>query len=330
MSRASHRVDVVIPTYNGRQYLDGCLRALRRQTFGDFAILVVDDGSTDGTVEFVGERYPEARVVRLPRNSGLARACNVGVAATSAEFVALLNNDTEPEPGWLGALVAALDAAPRAGSAASKLLLFDRRDTLHSAGDNVAVSGMPKNRGVWQVDRGQFDAARTVFGPCAGAALYRRHLLESVADPTGKPFDEDLFMYCEDVDLNWRALRSGFRCVFAPTARVYHRLSATGGGPLASYYTARNTLLVLAKNMPAALFWRYWPHIVAAQVGRASAAAAHWRGAAARATLRGLLVGLLLVPRFALKRKNGKWDRAAIERVDALLVHPGARKPSAT
>lgn len=320
MTAGLHRVDVIVPTFNGRELLGECLRALRRQQFASFAVTVVDDGSTDGTAEFVREQFPEIQVVNLTGNAGLARACNAGIAATSGEFVALLNNDTEPEPGWLKALVAALDGAPAAGSAATKLLLYDRRDTLHSAGDCVAIDGMPLNRGVWQVDTGQFDADTVVFGPCAGAALYRRRMLDDISDQYGAPFDEDLFMYCEDVDLNWRALRMDYESIYAPCARVYHRLSATGGGTLASYFTARNTILVVAQNFPGTLVRRYWPRILRAQSTRARDALIHWRGAAARATLRGMVAGVLLAPWFARKRLARRWGDADIHRVETLLV----------
>ena len=284
----------------------------------------MDDGSTDRTVALLAERYPEARVLRRQCNGGLAAACNDGIAATDAELVCLLNNDTEAEPGWLAALVAALDAAPQAGSVASKLLLFDRRDHLHSAGDGYRVTGIPVNRGVWRRDTGQYDGRTEIFGPCAGAALYRRAILADLAGETGRVFDEDLFMYCEDVDLNWRAQLAGYRSVFAPAARVYHRLSATGGGSLASYYCGRNFLLLLAKDVPRPLLRRYWPRIVAAQVGLAWRAIRNWRGAAARATLRGMVAGFLAWPRFWLKRRalEARYtpDLARIER---LLLESG-------
>ncbi|HET8631252.1 MAG TPA: glycosyltransferase family 2 protein [Thermomicrobiales bacterium] len=320
------RVAVIIPTFDGAAYLPACLDALRRQTERDFAVVVVDDGSTDGTADLLAARYPDVRVLRRPANGGLAVACNDGIAATASEYVALLNNDTEPEPGWLAALVAALDAAPAAASAASKLLLHDQRDTLHSAGDGYTVTGLPVNRGVWRRDAGQYDAATEVFGACAGAALYRRAALVAVAGPGGRVFDEDLFMYCEDVDLNWRLQLAGYRCVFAPAARVYHRLSATGGGPLASYFCGRNFLLVLAKDVPRPLLRRYWPRIAAAQLGHAWRAARNWRGAAARATLRGMAAGLAAAPRFWRKRRAPAAGPAPdLARIERLLLDPARR-----
>ncbi len=317
------RVAVIIPTYNGLGLLAACLDALRQQTYRDFSVLVVDDGSTDGTAAALATTYPEVRLLRHERNGGLAWACNAGIAATTSELVCLLNNDTEAEPDWLAALVAALDAAPWAGSAASKLLLFDRRDTLHSAGDGFAITGVPVNRGVWRPDTGQYDATTEIFGPCAGAALYRRAALDAVTDGTGTPFDEDLFMYCEDVDLNWRLQLAGYRAIFAPAARIYHHLSATGGGPFASYWVGRNLLLILAKDVPLSLLLRHAPRIIATYSGRAYRAARAWRGAAARATLRGMLAALPALPHFWRKRRQltaRYFPHTA--RIDRLLLRP--------
>ena len=180
-------------------------------------------------------------------------ACNAGVAAASGDVLVLLNNDTEAEPGWLEALVTGLMAQPEAGSAASKMLLFDRRDTLHTAGDMMGKDGIPRNRGVWEKDEGQYDQDCWVFGPCGGAAAYRR---EAWTQAGG--FDPALFMYMEDVDLAWRLQLLGWKSIYVPEARVYHQLSATGGGTLASYYTGRNTIWVIARNWPGELLKRHW------------------------------------------------------------------------
>ena len=150
---------VIIPNYNGKPLLATCLDALRRQTYpaDRFEVIVVDDASADGSVEFLAESYPEVRVVALAQNAGFVAACNAGVASARGDVLVLLNNDTEAEPGWLEALVTGLMAQPEAGSAASKMLLFDRRDTLHTAGDMMGKDGIPRNRGVWEKDEGQYD-----------------------------------------------------------------------------------------------------------------------------------------------------------------------------
>jgi GT2 family glycosyltransferase len=216
----------------------------------------------------------------------------------AGDIIAPLNNDTETAPGWAEALVAALLSHPDAGMAASKMLLFDRRDTFHSAGDAYGVDGIPVNRGVWQMDEGQYDGDEYIWGGCGGAVAYRRAMLEDIG-----LLDEELFMYCEDVDLNWRAQLAGYRCVFAPGAVVYHHLSATGGGEIASFFTGRNTLWVLAKNYPGELLRRHWRAVVRAQLQVAWEALKAWQGSAARARLRGQLAGLLGLPRWLRKRR---------------------------
>jgi GT2 family glycosyltransferase len=280
---------IIIPNYNGKPLLATCLDALRRQTHpaGSFEVIVVDDASTDGSAAFLAETYPEVRVAALAQNSGFVAACNAGVAAARGDVLVLLNNDTEAEPGWLEALVAALVEHPEAGSAASKMLLFDRRHTLHTAGDMMGRDGIPRNRGVWEEDDGQYDADRWVFGACGGAAAYRRAAWEQAGG-----FNPQLWMYMEDVDLAWRLQLLGWRCIYAPAARVYHQLSATGGGVLASFYTGRNTIWVIARNWPGALLRRHWWAIARAQGRIAWDALRAWRGQAARARLRGQIAGV--------------------------------------
>lgn len=306
---------IIIPTYNGKALLATCLDALRGQTYpaGRCEVIVVDDASSDGTVEHLAAAYPEVRVVALARNSGFIAACNTGVAAAGGEIVVLLNNDTAAEPGWLEALVAALVEHPQAGSAASKMLLFDRRDTLHTAGDLMGKNGIPRNRGVWEEDIGQYDQDRWVFGPCGGAAAYRRAAWQQAGG-----FDPALWMYMEDVDLAWRLQRLGWRSIYAPEARVYHQLSATGGGVLASYYTGRNTLWVIAANWPGPLLRRHWRAIVAAQLRIAWEALRAWRGAAARARLRGQWAGLVGLPQVLRRRRREL--AVSVEYLESLLV----------
>lgn len=295
-------IDIIIPNYNGTLLLPVCLDALRGQTRQDFQITVVDDASTDESVALLRQDYPEVRILQLEHNSGLAKAINQAITQTHAEYVVLLNNDTEADPQWLAELVGALEQHPEYSFAASKLRLYDRRDVLHSAGDGYRSNGMPFNRGVWEVDHGQYDLSGDVFGPCAGAAAYRRSSLEVLAID-GRVFDEDLFMYCEDVDLNIRAQLAGYRTIFVPTAIVYHMLSATGGGSLASYYCGRNFILVWSKNMPATAVSKYFFAFLKQQIHITIDAVRHIRGAAARARLRGQLAGLRDLPRFIAKRR---------------------------
>jgi GT2 family glycosyltransferase len=277
------------------------LRALAQQTYRDFEIVVVDNASTDDSRLLVAREFPNVRLLALDANYFFAGAVNRGIRATRSEIVVLLNNDTEAEATWLHELVAALDANPRAGMAATKLRLFDERDKLHSAGDFYRADGVPGNRGVWELDSGQYDDAQLhppLFGVCGGACAYRRAMLDEIG-----LFDEDLEFNCEDVDLNWRARLAGYDCALAPRAIVYHMLSASGGGKFASFYVGRNFIAVLAKNYPRALWQKHWRAILAAQFAITRDALKHWRGDAARARVRGQLAGLLSLPRYLQKRQ---------------------------
>ncbi len=291
LDRSCPLVSVVVANYNGARFLRGCLDSLRQQTYPRIEVIVVDDASADGSVDLVRTEYPEVHLVVLPRNVGFATAANEGMRRSAGQVVALLNNDAEADSHWVAELVAALQDDPAAGIATSKILLYDRRDIIHTAGDFLGRDGIPGNRGVWQQDRGQFDTPEYVFGGCGGAVAYRREMLDDIG-----LFDETFFMYCEDVDLSFRAQLRGYRVRYVPTARVYHRLSATGGGVLASYYCSRNFLAVLVKNTPASLLWRMLPRILWSQVRMAVEAIRHFREPAARARLRGQLAGLRLVP----------------------------------
>jgi GT2 family glycosyltransferase len=306
---------VVIPTWNGIQHLPTCLDALRVQSSSHVEVIVVDNASIDGSQALVKNQYPEVHLLALDRNLGLTGGNNAGFRAAQGEILISLNNDTQAEPDFVEALIEGLAEHPEAGMAAAKIRLFDQRELLHSAGDGYRPDGIPFNRGVWQQDKGQFDQAGWVFGGCGGAVAYRRAMLDDVG-----LFDESFFMYCEDVDLNWRAQLAGWRCWYVPDAVVYHKLSATGGGPVASFYTGRNTLWVLAKNYPAALLHTYWRQVLRAQWSVTRDALSAWRGRAARARLRGQIAGLLGWPGMLGKRRVIQAARrVSDEYIEALL-----------
>ena len=309
------RVAVVIPNWNGVHLLPTCLDSLRHQTYADFEIVVIDNGSTDDSRRLLTEGYPEVRVIALAENRLFVGAVNVGIRQTSAEIVVLLNNDTEAEPDWLAELVRALDEHPEAGMATSKMLLFDRRDVLNSAGDFYGADGVPGNRGVWQRDLGQYDDDVYVFGACGGAAAYRRRLFDDIG-----LFDEEFVAYCEDVDLSFRAQLAGYACVFAPQARLYHRGSATGGGPLASYFCGRNFINIIVKDVPTSLLRRHWWRMIGGQLRYVGQSLAHLREPAARARLRGQLAGLGLVPTMLRQRRAVQARRRVSDyRIERLL-----------
>ncbi len=313
--RRQPTISLVIPTYNGAHLLTVCLAAIERQSRPPEETIVVDDASTDGTPALLRARYPWVRVLTHGQNRGFAGAANTGISAATGDVVVLLNNDTEAEPGWLAALVAPLQADPGIGFCASKLLLFDRRDHLHSAGDGYSVGGIPVNRGAWCRDDGRFDLSEPVFGACAAAAAYRRTMLHELGG-----LDEWLVSYLEDVDLSWRAQLRGYRCQFVPAARVYHQVSASGGGIRPSYYCGRNFLLVLASDVPGPLLRRHWRAILRQQGAVLWEALRHAREPAARARLVGFLAGLRQLPAALRRRRRIQARRTvSIEYLEGLL-----------
>lgn len=277
-----------------------CLRSLRRQTFRDFETVLVDSASTDGSVELVGESFPEIRTVSLRENRGFSGAVNAGIESSEAEFVALLNNDTEQDPGWLSALVRSAERYPGAGLFASKLVDFGDRRRLDGAGDALRRSGLPYRLGHGELDRGQFEREEFVFGACAAAALYRRSVFEEIG-----LFDEDFFAYCEDGDLSFRAQLVGHRCLYVPDAVVYHVGGASTGGKRSATATrlgTRNGLLLLVKNLPTSLLWRLLPSIVLGQLSRLLVVSLSPGGP--KAHLEGLAGAWRLLPKMLKKRSR--------------------------
>ena len=308
------RITVVIPNWNGERFLSPCLGSLREQSFRDFETILVDNGSTDSSVAFTRRNFPEVRVLTLGENKGFSVAVNAGIMASRAEHVALLNNDTETDSGWLDGLLRAAETHPEAGFFASKLMDFEDRRLLDGAGDVLRRSGLPYRLGHGEPDRGQYDEAAFVFGACAGAALYRRSMLDDIG-----LFDEDFFAYCEDGDLSFRAQLAGYRCLYAPKAIVYHVGSATTGkrGPFATRLGTRNGLCLLVKNLPTALVPGFLPFVAAGQLSRLVVTAST---STLRAHLKGLAEALRLLPLMLRKRQEiQKRRRVPVEYVKRLL-----------
>lgn len=309
------RVSIIIPHWNGLRFLETCLSALQEQTYSDIEVILADNASVDGSQAYTREHFPNVLIEQLPVNRGFTGACNAGMRVASGEYIVLLNNDTEVAPNWVAEIVAAFDRHPEAGIVASKMLLFDQRDHFHTAGDFYRVDGRPGNRGVWQEDIGQFDREEYVFSACGGSSAYRRTMLEDIGF-----LDDDFFFSLEDIDLAWRAQLQGYRCVYVPTALVYHQLSASGGGVTASFYDGRNALFVLIKNYPRPLLMKHWREILRYQWQDTRDALKAWRGAAARATLRGKLSALWYLPLMLRKRwRIQKERKVSIDYIASML-----------
>lgn len=290
---------VVIPNWNGLRFLADCLNALREQTLADIEVILVDNASTDGSQDFVRSEFPEIRLIELDENRGFTGACNAGMEAAKGAYIALLNNDTEVASDWAEQVTRAFESHSDAGIVASKMLLFDQRDRLHTAGDFFTTDGRAGNRGAWEWDKGQYDQGEYVFSACGGSAVYRQSMLAEIDN-----LDDDYFFLLEDVDLAWRAQLAGYKVWYEPLAIVYHHLSATGGGVTASFHDGRNGVWLIAKNMPASLLRKYARQILARQSKLLWQSMKAWRGREARARIRGMIAGALSIRSALEKRKR--------------------------
>ena len=222
-------VSVVIVSWNSWGYLERALSSLRSLERPPRQVVVVDNGSADGTPSRLRQAFPEVELLECGENVGFCRANNLGIARTESPFVLVLNPDTELAPGFLSQLLPAFDD-PLVGIACGKLLRFDR-STLDSAGQSLARSRQPLDRGYGTRDDGRFDRDETVFGACGAAALYRRAMLESIVDEGGQFFDETFFAFVEDLDLAWRARKRGWKTSYRARAIGYHARGGSAAGP---------------------------------------------------------------------------------------------------
>ncbi len=244
-------VSVVIVNWNGKHLLLECLDSVFDQSFRDIEVIVVDNGSQDRSVEFVRSRYPTAKLVCLPVNAGFAGGSNAGIRAAVGKYIALLNNDTRADREWLMNLAnEAEKAGPLVGMWASKILSYDRPDEIDNVGLLLYRDGLARGKGRLEQDKGQYDKQEEALFPSGCAGLYSRKMLNEIG-----LLDEEFFAYVDDVDLGLRARIAGWKCIYVPTARVYHRYSASSSGysPFKAFLVERNRVWVLLKYFPAEL-----------------------------------------------------------------------------
>lgn len=238
-------VTVVIPNYNGLKFMEPCMAALEKQTCKDFEILVVDNGSSDGSVDWLrSHQYP---TIFLEENTGFSGAVNVGIKASKTPFVLLLNNDTEVEPDFIGEMIKAIRRSDQIFAVSSKMVQMYHKELMDDAGDMYSVLGWAYQRGVGRSSKG-YNREREVFSACAGAAIYRRAVFEQIGY-----FDEMHFAYLEDIDVCYRAKIFGWHNRYCPTAVVYHVGSGTSGSKYNAFkvrLAARNNVYLNYKNMP--------------------------------------------------------------------------------
>lgn len=252
-------VNVIIPNLDGEKLLPMTLETLRSQTFQDFDVTVVDNGSRDSSIELLSTKYPEVNVLPLGTNTGFAAAVNRGIQATKGEFVCLLNNDMELDARWLEHLCQAMFDHPEVSACNPKVMRYWERERINVLGIKLHSSGEVGIIGAGETDRGQYNQMRYVFGVNAGAALYRRSMFDTVG-----LFDEVFFASYEDADLSFRAQLLGLKALYVPEALVYHMVGATIKRKkfLPTYFNNRNKLLFFWKNMPLELIKRHFWKIV--------------------------------------------------------------------
>jgi GT2 family glycosyltransferase len=310
------RISIVIPTYNGAAYLEKCLASILCQTRPPLEILVVDNASTDATVSVVQRVAPAAQILRQSRNLGFAGGANAGIRRSRGDWIAILNNDTEVSATWLAECVSAIERHQDAAFLACKILDYRKRNYVFSAGDCILRAGIGYRRGQELPDCPRYGEEIEIFSACGGAALYRKSALEE-----SDGFDELFFAYLEDVDLGLRLRSAGHYGYYAPQAEVYHYGAATSGGefsPLAVRLRTRNSILLLVKSMPACIFWRCFPMILAAQASWVTRATLRYKGLS---YLRGIMGVFPLLPAMLKKRRKLRhhWRRSASALWQAIL-----------
>ena len=256
-------LSVIIPNWDGKKFLVECIDSLKAQTFRDFEAILVDNGSTDGSAEFIEEQYGDwIRVIRNEKNLGFAGGNNVGIRAARGDYIVLLNNDTWTDPHWLEELVKATQSDPPVGMWSSKVCSYFHRKRIEGIGELIYWDGLCRAQGQFEQDDGQYEVMQEILFPPGCGAMYRKSLFDGIG-----LFDEDFFAYADDSEIGIRARLAGWKCLYVPRAVVYHKNSGTAGqySPLKAFYVERNRLWITIKYFPLPLlllsifftFYRY-------------------------------------------------------------------------
>jgi len=244
-------ISVIIPNWNGKQFLAECIDSLEEQTFCDFETILVDNGSTDGSAKFAEERYGDfIRIIRNKRNLGFTGGNNVGIQAARGEYIVLLNNDTWAVPTWLEELVKATSLDRPIGMWASKVYSYYKRNQIEAVGELIYWDGLSRSRGQYEEERGQYEEMEEIFFPPGCGGMYRKVVFEEIG-----LFDEDFFAYADDAEIGIRARLAGWKCVYVPKAVLYHKNSGSTGqySPFKAFYVERNRFWIVIKYFPLPL-----------------------------------------------------------------------------
>jgi GT2 family glycosyltransferase len=292
----STNISVVIPNWNGLEELPACIDSLLAQT-QEHRIIVVENGSVDGSLEFIQTNYPQVELIIHKKNKGFAGGVNAGIRKSilDDDYVALFNNDAVADKDWLKNLVDDLQVNDDAGIATCKFMSIDR-EHLDSTGDMYTTWGLPYPRGRGETATDKYDDRVQVFGASGGASLYRISMLKQIG-----LFDEDFFAYYEDVDISFRAQLAGWKVRYVPEAIAYHKIGATSSkiSGFTTYQTIKNLPWILWKNAPFTVLVRVLPRFTVAYTSFMLSAA--WRGQE-WPVIKGFTVMYCLLPKKLLQR----------------------------
>lgn len=302
-------VSVIIPNYNGEEHLRECLDSLKNQSFNNFDIIIVDNNSSDKSVDIIEIEYVYVKLIKMETNTGFSKAVNAGIKYAlnkkNTEYFVLLNNDIKCDKDFIKELINGF-INPDTGSVASKMLNFYNTEIIDDAGDFINKRGLPTARGHKEKDSPAFNRKKYIFSACAGAAAYRREVFEIIG-----LFDEDFFAYYEDIDFSFRMQFAGYKCYYNPKAFCYHKRGATfsSRGELTTMLCEKNLVALRLKNYPVSLLFKYQFIFFFSRIVRYYR---FWRDHSFKVfvyAVRGYLKGLLEIPKNLKKRKMIRENR---------------------
>ena len=294
-------VSVVILNYNGRRYLENCLTSLNKTTYRNYDVILVDNASQDDSVNFVKKNFPYVKVIENPGNLGFAKGYNVCLKKIKTEYVVLLGNDTTVDPKWLEELIRIADSDPQIGICGGKILMLDNPRIINSAGGECDISGFAPDRGIYEIDRGQYEKIEEVFHVCGADMCVRREILDDIGF-----FDPQFFMYAEDTDLCWRARICGYKVVYVPRSIIYHKFGGIGGkaNPKRRYLSSRNMLRAILKNSGPRLLLGMLNRFIMMKIGEILLFLVSGRVRVSVALVNGMLWNIRHFPTTWLERKK--------------------------
>jgi GT2 family glycosyltransferase len=317
-------ITIIVPNYNGEAHLKTLIPSLKKQTYKDYKLVLVDNGSDDGSAEYIKKRVPGSVILKMDKNYGFARAVNEGINFTlstkDSEYILLLNNDIELKAGFLKKGLNAFKEEPDASIVAVKMMNYFKRDIIDDCGDfPKANGGSPVPRGHDEKDTGQYDTPEYVFGACAGAAFYKTEVFEKAG-----LFDEDFFAYYEDIDFSFRAQFAGIKCFYQPGAVCYHKRGGTGTKSdygFQTEYCERNLVLMRFKNYPLSIYLLNQPLFFIARIRRYWFFFRHVSPMVFLKALKGYFRGISLLPfQISKRRKIQSSRKVTVEYIKSLFI----------